>query len=140
MPVPEALRQPRHDNPSSWRWVVAFFEGVTARANGTHCLPLLRLARQLADSPIAYSFRAGQSLYDLLISTKGENGLDYTDPFVSVSAHVKSPLFRVDYWYGNKVGDFLKVCLCTEAELEETLWPLLERLRHDTTGPGERAV
>lgn len=136
MPVPEAiretLRQGRPDNPSSWRWIVAYFEYVTARPFGTQCLPLLRLVQQIEASPYAQDFRAGQTLNSLLISTKSENGLEATDPYIFVNADANSALLRLEYWRCEQKDGLAESHSCDEAELLDKLKPLLGRLWNET--------
>jgi len=144
MPPPEAiketLRQGRPDNPSSWRWIVAFFERVTAGPFGARWLPLLRLVQQLADSPYANDFRAGQSLYSLLISTKSENGLEATDPYIFVNADANSELVRLEYWRCEERDGLAESHNCNEAELLDNLKPLLARLWNETKGHDKPAA
>lgn len=143
MPIPEAIReifkQGRPDNPSSWRWTVAFFEYVTAGPYGARCLPLLRLVQHLADSPYAENFRAGQSLHSLLISTKLENGLEATDPYIFVNAEPNSALLRLEYWPCEERDGLEESHSCSEAELLIRLKPLLARLWNETKGQDQIA-
>ena len=85
MPISAELREPRLDNPSSWRWIIAYFEYVTGHPKSEKFLPLLHLTRELATSEYAQSFRAGQSVWDLVISTASQNGLRSNEPHVRVT-------------------------------------------------------
>lgn len=141
MPTPNAVReifkQGRDDNPSSWRWIIAFYEYVTALPVwGERHLPLLHLVHQIAGSPDAAYFRAGQSLHDLLISTKSKNGLDEDDPYVRVAAELKTPMFRVEYWRGEQsADDMMESYTVNESQLLDTIKPLLARLRSEARAP-----
>ena len=133
----EALSQRTDDNPSSWRWTIAYFEYVTALPDPRwpdQCLPLLRLTTYLADSDVAQKFRAGQSVSDLVISTKGKDGLHWTDQRVKVGSAWKDEKFRVEYWRGGESGDLVEGYVVTESEIIDTLMPLLDRLWSETGG------
>ncbi len=134
MPISDEKRE---DNPSSWRWTVSFFEYETTLPNfpwADQCLPLLRLTEYLAGTEVAQRFRAGQSLIDLVISTKGHHGLGWTDHYVRVGTAWKDEKYRVEYWRGGMAGDMVVGYVVTESEIIDTLMPLLDRLWAETGG------
>ena len=144
MPISEAVRevfkQGRDDNPSSWRWIIAFYEYVTSLpVRGERYLPLLHLVRQIAHSPEAAEFRAGQSLHDLLISTKSQNGLTEDDPYVCVGSEYKTPTtFYVQYWRGERsADDLMESCEVSGDQLLDVVKPLLVRLRLEAKSSSE---
>ena len=141
MPISDAVReisqQQRDANLASWQWMILFYESATTNpflgmANPLHreqCLLLLRLVRQIADSPDAVEFRAGCGGFDLWISTKSENGLRTNDPHIRVAAGHEMSMLSVEYWRGIKAGALVESHNVSENQLLNTIKPLLVRLR-----------
>jgi hypothetical protein len=138
-------------NIRSWQQMIAFYEKLLANPNQSwqKISPLLRLVRTLASSSHAEAFRAGQSLWHLLISTAAQYGLAEGEPFVAVTL-TKDNRFQVEYWRGPEAEDVSSVCLsvpickpvethiCPESDILSTLEPVLKRLWNDTRGKPQR--
>ena len=126
----ETFKQRRDNNILSWQWMIAFYEAVmTYPLHRERCSPLLRLVRQIADSPDATEFRAGYSGHDLWISTKPENGLRTNDPHIRVAAGYGSRLLDVEFWRGIQADGLVESHTVSEGQLLNTIKPLLARLR-----------
>jgi hypothetical protein len=140
-PISVQLREPRPDNPSSWRWVIAYFEYVTNHPNAENFLPLLNLVQQLAASEYAQSFRAGQSVWDLVISTAAQNGLRVDEPYVKVtlSGWNIPDVWEVRYYCGRETRDLLESRSCSTKDLFPVVSVFLQRLWRETRG-GELPV
>ena len=93
-PTPEWLAE---RNIASWRDIVGFYEDFVARPNWDFLSPLLRLVRQIVETDTARSFRAGQSLWHLMISTADQHGLKADEPFVVVTLVENGQMFELEY-------------------------------------------
>ncbi len=132
MTKPKSLYE--SNNPESWQWITRFYEDMAARPHWRRLLPLLQLVKQVAASEYAQSFRAGQSLDGLMISTAARHGLGPSDAYVFVKSQWNSTLFRVEYWPGDDRGECVEGYTCAAEELWDTLTPPLRRLWHETRG------
>lgn len=130
-PVPEWLAD---RNVNSWRDIVGFYEYF---AGLEHCrafvMPMLRLVRQLAETEIAQSFRAGQSLWTLSISTAAQHGLGPDEPFVIVFMTAEGQSFQLEY-RARIGGEVLEERRCTAAEVRTELERMLALLWANTRG------
>lgn len=95
--------------------------------------PLARVFAQLNSSPLSERFRAGTSLYHLIISTAAKHGLEPDEPFVSVSMDRTCSMLEVTYWCRTG-GQVLDRKLCTEAEAPGEIDRKLTRLWKDSKG------
>ncbi len=129
------LRERRLDNPSSWQWTIAFFEDITSHPNEKF-LPLLHLVQQLAASEYAPYFRAGQSVWSLVISTAARNGLRFDEPYVRVALlRLDIPdTWQVGYYRGALADDLLDSRSCSTESLLPIVTVFLQRLWQETRG------
>ena len=132
-PVPDWLAE---RNLNSWREIVAYYE-VIGNGLGEFVAPLLRLVRQFSETETARSFRAGQSLWHLIISTAEQYGLCDDDPFVVVTLVEEGRQFQLEYWLKTG-GRPLEKQRCGEAEVRLHLDRMLTRLWDDTRIIDER--
>jgi hypothetical protein len=93
-------------NVESWQDIVSFFEMHSSFNAWEFLVPVLRLVEQIANTELAKLFRAGQSLYHLMISTARKHGLEDGEPFVAVRLERNSPM-RIEYW-DTTGGDILQ--------------------------------
>jgi len=113
--------------------MIAFYNQMTSCSIWHECyLPLPRLVHKIVNSPLAAEFRAGQSVLDLIISTKPEHGLAFDDPYIRVGAGVGVPMLDVGYWLGMDTRDLVEKHTVGEDQVLETLTSLLARLRAET--------
>jgi hypothetical protein len=100
--VPDHLHQPRTDNTSSWRWIVAFYEYIRSLSPEyeERYAPLLNLCRHLSTTPHAERFRASQAQHDLVIAFKDRIALQKDDPVVLVYADCRTSDLYVERWQG----------------------------------------
>ena len=136
IPFSDRLSEPSPDNASSWEWTVAYFEYLTSDPNKGRFLPLLRLVRQLAAGEYAQSFRAGQSAWNLCISTATQNGLRIDEPRVVVTLGADDA-WIVQYYKGAEVSDLLESYSCSQETLLPVVTEFLQRLWKETRGGEE---
>jgi len=127
-------------NPDTWRQMIAFYEALVSGPSGTCLSPLLRLVRQIAASDRARSFRAGQSLWRLIISTAAHHGLSPDDPYVLVTLKPEVQFGgpsadrerRLRAVYHDPAHGVHEEHVCREEKILATLDLLLERLWNDS--------
>jgi hypothetical protein len=89
------------------------------------------LLKRADNAGLSSLFRAGHSLYWLIISTAERHGLELGQPYVAVKLEQDCPV-RIEYW-NTMAGDILQSHEC--AQDEDTLLalePFLTRLWNDT--------
>lgn len=128
-PVPDWLAE---RNLNSWREIVGYYENI-ANGLGDSVAPLLRLVRQFSETETARSFRAGQSLWHLMISTAEQYGLRDDEPFVVVTLVDEGRQFQLEYW-PNTGGRPLEKHRCSAADVSLHLDRMLTRLWDDSRG------
>ena len=129
----ELKPMPQTDKAESWQWMISFYENLIGW-QGLRFVPLLNLVKMIAASDDASTFRAGQSLDALIISTTSYHGLLQDDPHIFVQAEQTTDLFVLEYWCGHNQDNLLLKSTCKAGELMNRLSPLLKRLWHDTLG------
>jgi hypothetical protein len=120
-------------NISSWREVIAFYQDFFGDSDWVS--HQLRLVRHLAESEYAMSFRAGTSLWFLLISTSIRHGLKRDAPYISVITCDRGTRFSLEYCSGGVAEQHQ---ICDEAEVLLHLKPILTRLWNDPVSEHER--
>jgi hypothetical protein len=129
--LPEELIE---KNIESWKYVVSRYDSFIKDNEPVNqgFLPVFELAKMIVASELAKLFRAGTSLYSLLISTAEKHGLRDGEPFVAIDAwRNKSP--RILYYRGQVKVTESDPCETIEV-LFESLQPFLERLWSETKG------
>lgn len=141
--VPQGLRE---SNIESWKKMVEFFEGYAdMEISISELLPkfghgyskIYELVREFSINEQAKLFRAGQSVYDLLISTTDRHGLKSGEPFVRV--FLRGEALFIQYEIGGPITDDnenpnvqeRKSCN-SEDDLMPILQPMLDRLWNET--------
>ncbi len=130
------------DNLKSWDYLTEFYERLLASEGWDYVKPLVRLAEQLKQSEYAKYFRAGQSLWHLMISTASQHGLTEDDLYIYVKIKVEKTIkndLPVYFTRGIEVSyrqdiHAIETITCDEPELMTTIEPLLKRLWNDTRG------
>ena len=122
-------------NLESWREIVNYYEDLerVSDASDTHLSPLLQLVRQFSIRDSARMFRAGQSLWHLIISTSEKYGLRDDEPSVLVTLVEKGRTFQLEY-HRKPGGRPLEKLRCSETDVIQQLDRLLARLWDDTRG------
>ena len=120
-------------NLESWREMVSYYEDFVRHTDWEWLQPLLRVVRKLAASHMAEKFRAGQSLWHLIISTAPKWGLDENEPFIAMTLIGKSPQLKIEYWEKTG-GRVLEKHTCGEDDVMPFLQPVLDRLWEGTRG------
>jgi hypothetical protein len=120
-------------NIESWGYVVEFYKDLTANSHFNHISPLLRLVGEFAQRDQAKYFRAGVSLWHLLISTALQHGLKEQEPFVAVTLTEDFKQFRIEHW-SKTGGKVLERIICDEKEVFSCIEPVLKRLWEETKG------
>jgi hypothetical protein len=127
--LPEGLAE---KNIKSWEYVVLNYKNIIENNEPVNqgLLPVFKLAKRISTSEQAKLFRAGTSLYSLLISTAEKHGLKDGEPFIAIDTwRSRSP--KVEYWQGN--NRVAESALCDSADsLAMALQPFLERLWSET--------
>ncbi len=135
MQISEELAQ---KNLESWGWVTEFYEDFISLPNGKYVGPLQRLVKLLAKSEQAKFFRAGQSLWHLMISTAEKHGLSEDDPFVYVTLDFElmddKPAYKNMKVGFNRGRNEIESQTCSEEEIMTTIEPFLQRLWNETRG------
>src|SRR5688572_11364809 len=119
------------ENKQSWNRMVEFYQEFETR-QWTFLAPLADLVRTVAASDLADRFRAGPSLYHLLVSTAPRHRLEPDEPFVSVTID-EAGVFSLAYWR-EIGGPILARKRCEAKDVLSELSTLLERLWADTKG------
>lgn len=139
MHISEELAQ---ENLKSWDYLTVFYDRLLASAGWDYVKPLVRLVEQLKQSEHAKYFRAGQSLWHLMISTASQHGLTEDDLYIYVTIKVEKTIENgkpVCFTRGIEVSykqdiHTIEIITCDERELMTTIEPLLKRLWNDTRG------
>jgi hypothetical protein len=126
--VPEHLHQPRPDNPSSWRWIVAFYEYIRTLSPDyeERYAPLLNLCRHISATPYAERFHASQAQHDLVIAFKDRIALEEGDPCVLVYADCRTSDFYVERWQGGWPDGVVERRIVSGEELAGAVEEILE--------------
>ena len=69
-------------NTESWEGVLRFYDHLLSQRGWEWVAPVARVARRLADSEARQAFRAGQSMWRLIVSTAEHYGLSDEDAFL----------------------------------------------------------
>ena len=126
--LPEGLIE---KNIESWKVVLNRYQGFAEKQYQEWILPVFYIVQKLAVSEYAKLYRAGTSLYSLMISTVEKHGLKEEDPFICV--HIERNIKpRVYYRRGPSVIDGPE-CNSVD-EFVDALLPLLDRLWDETRG------
>jgi uncharacterized protein (TIGR02996 family) len=133
-PLPDWLAD---RNTASWQSMIGFYEEFDRHPEWAFVAPLLRLVREVTGSETAKLFRAGQSLWHLMISTAAEHGLKQGDPFVAVTLSEEGRQFDLDYW-DTTGGESVSRQSCGEGEILTPLGQMLARLWSSTRGRASR--
>jgi hypothetical protein len=128
--LPEGLAE---KNIQSWQHVVFQYESIVEynKTVNQGFLPVLELARKISKSEQAKLFRAGMSLYSLLISTAEKHGLTDKEPFVSVFIE-RNASPNIGYW--SNETKITEKPLNPEDDWLFVLQPFLDRLWNETRG------
>lgn len=129
-------------NLKSWQYLTVFYERLLASQGWDHVMPLVRLVEQLKQREYAKYFRAGQSLWHLMISTASQHGLSEDDLYIYVTIKVEKTIKNdkpVYFTNGIEVSykrdiHAIETITCNERELMTTIEPLLKRLWNETRG------
>ncbi len=116
-------------NVESWRQMLLFYDDFLTHPGWEFVAGLRRLVTSALDTDLARSFRAGQSLYRLMVSTATRYGLELGDPFVGVDVRRPEQLFSLTY-YGPDY-QIVEERTCEESEVVGALTDLLTRLGND---------
>jgi hypothetical protein len=139
MHISEELAQ---ENLKSWDYLTEFYERLLASEGWDYVMPLVRLVEHLKQSEYAKYFRAGQSLWHLMISTASQYGLAEDDLYIYVTIKVEKtiknnkPVYFTDgieVSYKQGIQKIERIT-CDEPELVFTIEPLLKRLWNETRG------
>lgn len=119
-------------NKESWIEIIAFYEALLDSDYSDVAPLLLDLVSRFGATPRAERFRAGQSLWHLMISTAAQRGLKDHEPFVAVTINDDFQ-FQIEYWEGfGKQSDDIAICDATTVLV--ILDQFLSRLWSDTRG------
>jgi len=129
-PVPEWLAE---RNRESWKQIVRFYE-EGPYSEDWHLEPVLRLVRGVEQSSLAGSFRAGQAVYMLMVSTKERHGLEAGDPYVIVHPEAPGKIGMAYFDPSGRLGASEDV---PEPEARACLERMLMRLWADSPGRGQ---
>ena len=130
-PVPEWLAE---RNRESWKGIVRFYEEWINYPLFKDLDLILRLVRGVEQSSLAGSFRAGQSMERLMVSTKECHGLDFWDPYVTVLPVAPG---KIGMWYGDPSNRHVPFEVVPEPEARACLERMLMRLWADSRGRGQ---
>ena len=121
-------------NLASWQSVISRYE-IFIKDNepvNQGFLPVFGLTKKIAKSELAKLFRAGTSLFPLLISTAEKHGLGDSEPYVAIDVW-RNKNTRILYYRGQVKVTESDPCESTDV-LFERLQPFLERLWNVTKG------
>jgi hypothetical protein len=120
-------------NLESWEWLSEFYDDLVARPSWQWVTPIKRLVDNMRETEIARNFRAGQSLWHLIISTAEKHGLSEGEPFVVVTLDDDRATIKMEY---RRSSEFkvLKQQFCKEEDASKVLQVFLDRLWADTRG------
>jgi hypothetical protein len=122
-------------NLKSWDRMVLFYEGHQTSDYHEFTTPLLELVRRIAGTRRAERFRAGSSLWHLMISTAEKHGLKEHEPFVGVTTD-QDLRYRIEYYsaFTRRVD---AAATCDTADVLGELDRFLARLWAETRGRDE---
>jgi len=121
--LPQGLAE---KNVESWKKVVVFFREFASKENWEFLESMHELTEIMVKGENARLFRAGQSLYYLLISTAEKHGLESDEPFVSVQLE-KNKLWLIQYY--ESLGKSTQSQTCSNNnEVLDVLQIFLDRL------------
>jgi hypothetical protein len=126
--LPEGLAE---ENLRTWQHIVRLFEFYTSPDGGSQLKPVLDLVKVLSTSSQAKLFRAGASLYFLMISTNEKHGLEQGDAYIGVSLENDDSF---DVYYFAATAQEAETFHSNKDEIMPTLQPLLNRLWTETRG------
>ena len=142
--LPEGIAE---SNLLSWEEIVSFYKGFVENPMDD-ILPgnfydkvfykLFNLVKDFSETEQAKLFRAGQSVYDLMISTADKRGLNYGEYFVRVA--FAKEIILIQYETAGPISDDENPNIhegysCNlNDDLIPVLHPLLNRLWDDTRG------
>ena len=142
--LPEGIAE---RNLVSWKEIISFYKGFVNNPIGD-TLPgnfydkvfsvLFNLVKDFSKTKQAKLFRAGQSVYDLMISTADKHGLKYGEYFVRVTFE-KENIF-IQYETVGPISDDVnpniheRYSCSIDDDLKAILQPLLNRLWNETRG------
>jgi hypothetical protein len=121
-------------NLASWQSVISRYESFIKDNEPVNqgFLPVFGLTKKIAKSELAKLFRAGTSLFPLLISTAEKHGLGDSEPYVAIDVW-RNKNTRILYYRGQVKVTESDPCESTDV-LFERLQPFLERLWNETKG------
>lgn len=127
-PLPKELVE---KNIVSWDTVVLRYERFSENEYDEWIFPVFDLVKKKANTEQAKLFRAGTTLYSLMISTAEKHGLQDGEPFALVftERNIKP---SVSYWSGDT--KVIEKTLNPEDDWLFVLQPLLDRLWNETRG------
>ena len=116
----------------SWRRMVEFYEFFASSSSSGRAVAvgMLPVVRKLADTEVAGTFRAGQSLTTLMVSTAKYHGLKPEDAFATLYFGPDS-LFWLSYKPPG-IDAREQEWKCSAVEVEARFRQVLERLKADT--------
>jgi hypothetical protein len=120
-------------NLDSWREMLAYYEDFVQHPDWKRLYPILRVVQRLSSSEASKRFRAGQSLWHLIISTAPKHGLEENEPFVVVTLNGDTQQLLIEYW-DKTCGSILEKYICNEDDVMSYLHPVLNRLWENTKG------
>jgi len=121
-------------NVESWKRAVVFFEECTSMEEWVGLIPVFELVRQISATERAKFFRAGHSMFELIISTEAQRGLVPRDHFIKIPPDFKGLQFVLEYW-GN--GEIIEQQTCPSNDLFSVLQPIMDHLWNNTRGPSK---
>jgi hypothetical protein len=132
-PVPERLSE---TNRESWKQIARFYEEALKEHHfkDWYLESALRLVRDVEQSSLAGSFRAGQAVYMLMVSTKECHGLEAGDPYVIVEPEAPG---KIGMAYRDPSDRLAASEVVPEPEARACLERMLMRLWADSPGRGQ---
>jgi hypothetical protein len=134
-------------NLRSWERIVSFYKGFIENPMGdilpgnsydTVNLALYNLVKDFSKTDKAKLFRAGQSVYDLMISTADNHGLRFGELFVRVAFdgdHIVVQYETAGPITDNENPNIIERRFCNlDDDLMHVLQPLLDLLWNETRG------
>jgi hypothetical protein len=129
--LPEGLAE---KNIESWKNTFLRYQKFYKTEYNEWVFPVFDLVQKIENTEQANLFRAGTSLYSLLISTAEKHGMKDKEPFVSVfiERNIKP---SISYW--NDETKVIEQPLNPEDDWLFILQPFLDRLWNETRGKKE---
>lgn len=122
--LPEGLAE---KNVESWNKVVVFFQEFALKEDWKFLESMRKLVQGFAKSEQAQLFRAGQSIYHLLISTAEKHGLEANEPFVWVQLE-KNQSWLIHYCEGRLNAPVESQTCDSDDKVADSLQPFLDKL------------